>query len=241
MGHAFAERYDNIIRHPRMEVVYGASGYFNVGFWVDGILEQADACDRLVDEIAGGIDPAAREIIDVGCGVGAGTVRLAKHFPDARVTGCNISLWQLGEAKRRGVAHVLEMDAAAMPLPAASVDAVSAMESAQHFDTREAFLNEAFRVLRPGGSIALADMLFADREAIGSWLLPAANHLEDPDTYAAVLASVGFTSIEVRDVTGLTWAPHCAAMRAGAPEHADEISGWERSLGYYVFAFARKP
>lgn len=237
----FAERYDDIIRHPRMEAVYGASGYFNVGYWVDGISGLSDACDRLVDEIAGGIGPGARDIIDVGCGVGAGTVRLAKHFTEAHVTGCNISAWQLQQAKRRGVASVLEMDAAHMPLADESVDAVTAMESAQHFDTREAFFREAYRVLRPGGSIALADMLFADREPIGSWMLPAANWVRDLDAYSALLASAGFTDVEVRDVTEQTWAPHCAVMRSVAPEHAEQILGWEHSLSHYVFAFGRKP
>jgi hypothetical protein len=96
-------------------------------------------------------------------------------------------------------------------------------------------------VLRPGGSIALADMLFADREPIGSWMLPAANWVPDVQAYGALLASAGFANVEVRDVTDRTWAPHCAVMRAVSPEHEEQILGWEHSLSHYVFAFARKP
>ena len=55
------------------------------------------------------------------------------------------------------------MDATRLGFASGSVDAVVALEAAQHFDTRAAFLGEALRVLRPGGTIALADMLFTDR------------------------------------------------------------------------------
>ena len=236
----FAQRYDDVIRHPRMQALYGGSGYFNVGYWVDGISDQAAACDRLVDELAAPLPPGTREILDVGCGLGAGTMRLARRFPGARVIGCNISHWQLAEAERRGLRHTVALDAAAMPFGDESADAVVAMESAQHFDTRERFLREAWRVLRPGGTISLADMLFKDREPVGSWMLPPANFVPDPAAYAELLRAAGFGDVLVRDVTSLTWAPHCAAMRKTSPEHADQIDGFERSLSHYIFAVGRK-
>lgn len=236
----FATRYDAIIRHPRMVALYGDSGYFNVGLWVDGIDDLPRACDRFVDELAELIPPDAKLILDVGCGLGAGTRRLARRFPEAKVVGGNLSSWQLAEARRGGLAHTLVMDAATMPFPDGVADCVVAMESAQHFDTRERFLREAFRILRPGGRIVLADMLFHDREPIGSWMLPAANHVESPDAYAELLRAAGFAQASVDDVTSVTWKPHCDAMRAASPEHRAEIDAFERSLAYYVFASAWK-
>lgn len=236
----FARRYDDVIRHPRMQALYGGSGYFNVGYWVDGVEDLAQACDRLVDEVAAPIGDDAGVILDIGCGVGAGTLRLARCFPEARVIGCNISAWQLDEALRRGVREVVELDAADMPFDDESADAVVAMESAQHFDTRAQFLREAWRVLRPGGTISLADMLFHDREPIGSWMLPADNEVADPQAYADLLRAAGFREVAVRDVTDLTWKPHCEKMRATSPGHAEQIDGFERSLSHYVFATGRK-
>ena len=235
----FASRYDDIIRHPRMRALYGNSGHFNTGYWVDGIDDQARACDRLVDEIASFLPENPRMVLDVGCGLGAGTRRLADRFLGSRVIGCNISPWQLAEAKLRGV-DVVEMDAAEMPFDDSSVDAVVAMESAQHFETRERFLREAWRVLRRGGVIALSDMLFDDREPVGSWMLPAANHVPDVESYAKLLRKTGFGAVMARDVTSLTWVPHCAMMRTVSPEHSAQIEELESSLSSYLFAFGRK-
>lgn len=236
----FVARYDAIIRHPRMRALYGDSGYFNVGLWVDDINDQPRACDRLVDELAELVPAEARLIVDVGCGLGAGTRRLARRFPETKVVGGNLSSWQLAEARRGGLAHTIVMDAVSMPFPDGVADCVVAMESAQHFDTRERFLREAFRILRPGGRIVLADMLFRDREPIGSWMLPAANHVESPDAYADLLRAAGFAEVSVDDVTSVTWKPHCDAMGAASPEHRAQVGAFERSLAHYVFASARK-
>lgn len=237
----FVARYDAIIRHPRMRALYAESGYFNVGLWVDGIDDQGAACDRLVDALAARIPADARFILDVGCGLGAGTRRLAARFPAAEVVGGNLSPWQVAEAARQGLQRAIVMDAASIPLADGSADCVVAMESAQHFDTRERFLREALRVLRPGGVVVLADMLFRDREPIGSWMLPAENHVDGPDSYRDLLHAVGFADARVEEVTSLTWKPHCDAMRAASPEHRAQIDTFERSLAHYLFASARKP
>ena len=240
-GSEFARHYDDVIREPRMRALYGESGYFNVGYWEEGCEDLARACDRMVDMLATAIPQNARRILDIGCGVGAGSVRLASLFPRARLIAGNLSHWQLTEARRRGVEALAVMDAAHLAIASGTMDAVVALESAQHFDTRERFFGEACRVLRPGGAIALADMLFADRQPIGAWMLPPENQVDTAEDYAARLAAAGFADIEVTDVTDRTWRPFCVAMRTVFRGSEEIVDAYEKSLSRYLIATARKP
>ena len=237
----FALRFDTIIMAPRMRTLYGDSGYFNVGYWADEAVGLVDACQRLTDRMAACVPEDARLIVDVGCGLGAGTRRLQDRFPEAIVIGANISPWQLELARSDGVKAPVAMDAARLAVASGAADAVLAMESAMAFDTRADFLAEACRVLRPGGMIALADMLFNDREPAGTWMLPAANDVGSLDNYAALLSQAGFNAIDIQDTTSTCWRPYCALLRRTFPDWPrDKIDALEASVSHYLLACARK-
>lgn len=236
----FAARYDATMTEPRMARLYGTSGYFNVGYWVDGVAGLVAACDRMVDEIVSVVPDDAAVIVDAGCGLGAGTRRVAERFPRARVVGANVSVWQLAATRSRGTKAVVAMDAARMGMGGGVADAVLAMESAQHFDTRGEFFAEAHRVLGPGGVLSTADMLFRDA-TIGPWMLPEGNRAATPEDYARELREAGFVDVSVRDITAVSWTPFCEAMRAVFEAHQEEVRrAYERSLGVYVLATARR-
>lgn len=237
----FAAGYDSIIAAPPMKALYADSDYFNVGYWQAGASGLAQACDHMVDELAAAVPAGARVVLDVGCGRGAGTRRLAEQFPAARVVGINISLDQLIHARRRGLAAAVVSDAAHLGVASGVADSVIACESAQHFDTRADFLAEAYRILRPGGTIALADMLFVEREPVGAWLLPSANAVDGVEAYAELLGSIGFRGISVRDATDVTWTPFCRLMAQVHRGPPGDLEAVEKSLGCYVLATARKP
>ncbi|XP_041856971.1 putative methyltransferase DDB_G0268948 isoform X2 [Melanotaenia boesemani] len=93
--------------------------------------------------------------VDVGCGSGQGTQLLAKHF--ASVVGTDVSPAQIQVALQ----HVKEPNityrqcvAEELPFADSSVDLVTAM-SAFHWFDRPHFLQEAHRVLKPCGCLAL--------------------------------------------------------------------------------------
>ncbi|XP_067439351.1 putative methyltransferase DDB_G0268948 [Thunnus thynnus] len=93
--------------------------------------------------------------VDVGCGSGQGTVLLAPYF--TKVVGTDISGAQLEMAlANSNPPNVSYRQCPAEELPFASgeVDLVTAMTAAHWFD-RQRFLQEADRVLRPGGCLAL--------------------------------------------------------------------------------------
>jgi SAM-dependent methyltransferase len=222
-----------------MQRLYGDSGYFNVGYWAAGEASLVSACNRMVDEVASPIPSGARAILDVGCGLGAATQRMARRLPRATVIGANVSMWQLRVTHQRGLVAIAT-DAARLGIASGSVDAVVALESALHFNTRDAFFADAFRVLRPGGVLSVADMLFRDADVIGPWMVPAANRIGGLAEYEERVRAAGFTEIVSRDVTDVTWMPFCEAMRSvyGGDEAA--LRAIADSVSHYVMVSARR-
>jgi len=99
-----------------------------------------------------------RDVLDVACGEGYGSVLLARHA--RRVTGADIAPAAVEHARVRYAAiDNLEFrvaDCAALPFADASFDAVVSFETIEHIAAQEAFLDEVRRVLRPGGLFVLS-------------------------------------------------------------------------------------
>ncbi|XP_062312819.1 putative methyltransferase DDB_G0268948 [Osmerus eperlanus] len=93
--------------------------------------------------------------VDVGCGSGQGTVLLANHF--STVVGTDISPAQLEVAMEHATAQNItyrHCPAENLPFGDSSADLLTAM-SAFHWFDRPRFLQEANRVLKPRGCLAL--------------------------------------------------------------------------------------
>jgi ubiquinone/menaquinone biosynthesis C-methylase UbiE len=106
-----------------------------------------------------------RKIFEMGVSSGFHTLALADAFPDAEISGCDVSRPMLEQAQRfaneRGLAWKLYVGRAEdTRLPDASFDLVSSFILLHELPAavNVEFFQEAFRLLEPGGSVIMTDV-----------------------------------------------------------------------------------
>jgi SAM-dependent methyltransferase len=138
---------------------------------------------------------AGRDVVDVGCGDGFHL----RFFDGARsVVGVEPYAPLVERARERGL-PVVRGEAASLPLPDASVDLVHARTAYFFGGGCEPGLAEAWRVLRPGGALAVVD-LDATVAPYGAWMRAAIPHY-DPVAAERFFTRRGFS---LRRIT-TTW------------------------------------
>jgi uncharacterized protein (TIGR03086 family) len=110
--------------------------------------------------MTGFMRPADGPIVDLGPGAGITTRALAERFGAERVIGVTTSASVLARLARRvpGVAAV-RAAAVNMPFPDGVVGALNCWNMLHHFEDQAAVLHEIGRILRPGGSFTLMDLI----------------------------------------------------------------------------------
>ena len=104
------------------------------------------------------------KILDVGCGIGGATRRLASKCVGSasEVTGITLSAKQAERATALAAAQNIPnakfrvMDALAMEFEDDSFDMVWACESGEHMPDKKRYVEEMVRVLKPGGTLVIA-------------------------------------------------------------------------------------
>lgn len=135
---------------------------------------------------SGAAPPAGSRLLELGCGPGFYSRRLGATFEELHVTGIDRSEQLLGRARILAAAGRLDNcsfendDARGLAAPDASFDAVIASRLFIILPERERALAEAYRVLKPGGRLFIAEPRSAMRAAVPLRAMRLLARLEAP-------------------------------------------------------------
>lgn len=218
-------------RHEFRAGLFGNQPYANYGYWTRPGLTLEQASEALTDLVAAAAGLGAGDrVLDVGCGYGAGAVKFVKRYEVDTVTGIDVTPVRIASGQdyiaEHGVADRIvlqEGDATAMDFDDDSFEKLVSVECAFHFDTRTAFLKEAARVLAPGGTLALTDIIPRRGVEPSAYLtgevtnqsqvcldMPA--NAYDADVYAGHLQDAGFEAVRIESLLEWTRIPFADAL-----------------------------
>ena len=168
-------------------------------------------------------------VLDLGCGIGGPARTLAAEF-GCRVTGIDISdefctaAQSLNELV--GLSDKISIrtaDALALPFEDESFDIVWTQHASMNIADKQALFIEMHRVLRPGGKLALHDVLAGPLQPVHfpvPWAPdPSVSFLADPEEARTLILATGFEELTWQDQTQLTedWWQNVRERASGKP------------------------
>ncbi len=186
------------------------------GYWDDGTRSHSESLINMNRVLAAQVGiRRGQRVLDAGCGVGGSAIWLSKTF-QIEVVGITPVATQVSRARRHAAEHGVgsvvsfdQQDYCDTSFPGGSFDVVWAIESVCHAPDKQRFLQEARRLLRPGGRLGMVEYMrtgrphrTADEALLHSWLRGwAIPDLATGDEFLQWARDAGFDDVQLRDVT----------------------------------------
>ncbi|MFC2089320.1 class I SAM-dependent methyltransferase [Bacteroidota bacterium] len=120
-------------------------------------------CIQLYDHVVNQADMKGKHVLEVGSGRGGGAYYIARYYNPEKYTGLDISESSIEfcnshyELENLSFVHGY---AEKLPFEDASFDFVVNVESARCYADMQGFFHQVHRVLKPGGKLLIADMIY---------------------------------------------------------------------------------
>ncbi len=184
------------------------------GYWDDKVNSFPQSLIRMNEVMAeAAMIQSNDHVLDAGCGVGGSSIYLAMNA-GCKVTGITLSERQAQQAtdnaqkKNAGaLADFKVMNYCHTTFADESFDVIWGCESICYADNKDQFIKEAYRLLKPGGRLVVADGFVTrfennDHPVIRQWLDGwQVNYLESPERFNEFMQQTGFTNISYRNIS----------------------------------------
>lgn len=169
---------------------------------LDGQRGLTDLCAQRLGELAG------RDLIEVGCGNGEQAMYLHARYHPASTRGVDLHpphiAHAIAEARARnltGIAFSVDDAQRLGGVESESADFLLCTESAHHYRDKAAFLAQAKRVLRSGGTVLLAEILVREGKAPGFLDRRKSTYYWTLEQYLEVFAAAGLEIVHSEDIS----------------------------------------
>jgi ubiquinone/menaquinone biosynthesis C-methylase UbiE len=145
-------------------------------------------------------------VLDLGCGTGWASRRLARMVPEGEVVGIDVADEMLRRAEQAssGIANVRYLWGSAEKIPAAdnSFDKVLSVESFYYYADQGKALDELRRVIAPGGRLFILINLYRDNHYSLLWVseLKVPVQVRSEAEYLDMMRQHGFIDVEARRI-----------------------------------------
>ena len=191
-------------------------------------------------------------VLDLGSGGGADVLLSARRVgPTGKAYGLDMTDDMLALARenqrKAGLENVefLKGEIENIPLPDDSVDVVISNCVINLSSDKKRVLEEAFRVLRPGGRLAVSDVVVRGevpaeiRRSVELWIGCGAGALRDEE-YRSYLAAAGFSDVEI-EPTRVYRLADAREFMAGSGIDVETVAPLADGKFMSAFVRARKP
>lgn len=177
-------------RHQIIYTLFWSRTALHYGFWYEGTKSLAEAILNTNRFVVDAVTINSKDtVLDAGCGVGGTSIYVAETT-GARVEGITLSDVQLKIAGRRAskspavsMLNFSKQDFIKTNFRENTFSKVFGIESICYAHRKIDFLNEAYRIMKPGGKIAVVDLFLTKEDmdaqeikvymkTIGGWVVP---------------------------------------------------------------------
>ncbi|MFT5113000.1 MAG: SAM-dependent methyltransferase [Parasphingorhabdus sp.] len=132
--------------------------------WGEGFMSPGGAEETAV--LLGNTPVAGKQVLDIGCGIAGVDIALVQNHQAAKVIGIDIDAYLLRRGRELVTSKGLQdrivlkqVEPGALEFESSSLDIVFSKDSLVHVRNKSAIYAEIFRILKPGGYMAVGDWL----------------------------------------------------------------------------------